>query len=683
MNTPDWNAIYTAEAPKLIAIARRYVQETATAEDLVQESFIKAMAKFGSFKGEGKLGAWLRRIVINEALMHLRKSNSDTIEISTQLPEMEDDDEVLQLHWSIDELLEAIDSLPAHHRAVFNLYALDDYKHREIAQMLDISENTSKSHLMRARIQLQSKLEAMAKEKKKERKLAGAFFFGSAAPIDAIFKKGLTNHQIKPSAAFRGNINSEASTSKGLSLTNKVWIGGGSLAVAAMAVALYFTVQSDEDLVRSAECEVRSQQLNISTPQQINISTPQQINSSTNKPAKTATISKNRIMESENNNSETILKDNNMNFKQTLGMAFIATHLFAADAFAQAGTGYNRSSFKETKARSTVQKKEEPKKEERTSKVEPAKHHNAAQVSFMYPVGSAGMLSPETECGISFNVLSGITHSVNGFELAGLSNMNRGHMDGCQISGILNQTMGHTSGLQLSGVYNYTGEYFNGLQLSGIFNYADWEMKGMQLSGIMNYAGEEMNGMQLSLVNYAKTVKGFQLGLINIADSIDSKSAGLALLSIYRNGGYREIELFSSDYMLAGANFKIGSRRLYTIFSLGYQNTDRSLWAFGAGLGTILELSPRFWVQPEAYTLAYNSNPFQYNDNLIQSHRLKLGFRYNINKHLALSLAPSVACNIHDADKGKISHIDPFRTWNNDRTVDLIYGGSFGISWWW
>ncbi|MFV0366504.1 MAG: RNA polymerase sigma factor [Mangrovibacterium sp.] len=198
---PNWNQIYKTEAPKLIATCRRYVKDHALAEDLAQESMLKAIDRYDSFRAESELGAWLRRIAINEALMYLRKSQTEPIELSKRLPEL-DGDEMLQFDWSIDELLAAIDSLPVQHRTVFNLYVLDEYKHKQVAEMLDISENTSKSHLLRARILLQAKLEAMAKEKEKKQRLAGAFVFTSTSPIDELFRQKLGKYQVAPQRAF-------------------------------------------------------------------------------------------------------------------------------------------------------------------------------------------------------------------------------------------------------------------------------------------------------------------------------------------------------------------------------------------------------------------------------------------------------------------------------------------------
>ncbi|MFV0290605.1 MAG: RNA polymerase sigma factor [Mangrovibacterium sp.] len=717
----NWNEVYQTNAPLLIAVCRRYVKDASIAEDLVQESFIKAINKINDFNGSGDIAAWLRRIVINDALMYLRKNNQNLIDEVTQLPDIHDEEEIYHYHFSLDELLNAIDSLPTNHRTVFNLYVLDGYKHKQIAEMLQMSENTSKSHLMRARVILQAKLETMANDKKKKQKLATIIFGSSTSPIDKIFQKELFDYRIQPSKNFIPKISNLPKSSIFKYSSSLKLISGIGASICITSI-FYFSIK-DDLLIHSEELSESMGVTSLHTTNSISplktdsicnyldiIDNTQKLKINQQQQKKTplaATFSKKHIIDSDNNNYvENILtQKQEMNFLKSLGVALIATQIYSSNALAQAGSGYSKSQIVEKTSKNNTQINDSTTSvdSKKKSSIEDAKYSAKAQVSFMYPIGSAGTQSPETAFDFSFNILSGITHSSNGFELAGLSNMNKGHMKGFQLAGLVNQTSGHTNGMQIAGIYNYSGEYLNGMQLAGMFNYTNSDVNGMQLSGIMNYNGENLKGMQLALVNYTRSNRGFQLGLINIADSIGEKNAALGLINIFKHGGYREIEVFSSDYMLVGANFKLGSKRLYTIFSLGYQNTAQSyyshdensisnlivndgLLAIGAGIGTILEVSPKFWIQPEAYTYTYNAwGEKMYSDQTIQSHRMKIAFRYNINSKFAFSLAPSAACNLYKINSAEISHFKPSHTFENNHnpTIDIVIGASFGLIYCW
>jgi RNA polymerase sigma factor (sigma-70 family) len=205
-----WDKKYRDNASKLIGVCRRYVQERELAEDLVQEAFITAINKHHTYLGKGSFEGWLRQIVINTALMHLRKEKTnkengrfqdeDSHELFEE-PETEDTKSIFpKAEFSDEVLFAAIDSLPLHHKMVFNLYVIDNYSHKQIAAELKISEGTSKSHLSRARKKLQEILQDQAKGKK-SKMLGIAVLFATlakAGSIDKIFKLSLKNAELKP-----------------------------------------------------------------------------------------------------------------------------------------------------------------------------------------------------------------------------------------------------------------------------------------------------------------------------------------------------------------------------------------------------------------------------------------------------------------------------------------------------
>ncbi|MCM1197506.1 MAG: sigma-70 family RNA polymerase sigma factor, partial [Clostridium sp.] len=136
-------AVYDRFAPKMFLICLRYVSDRATAEDLLQEGFVTLFSKLDSYKGDGSFEGWARKIFVTTALMYLRKKDalkmSEDIEnarhisseCSTQLQNV-----------GYKELLKLIAALPTGFRTVFNLYVLEGYSHKEIGQMLGISEVT-------------------------------------------------------------------------------------------------------------------------------------------------------------------------------------------------------------------------------------------------------------------------------------------------------------------------------------------------------------------------------------------------------------------------------------------------------------------------------------------------------------------------------------------------------------
>ena len=139
-----------------MAVCRRYVKTTEDAEEILSNGFVKVFNNISSFEGKGSFEGWMRRIMVNEALNFIRykknlfvESEDEWIENTYEDPASEDD---------AREVLALIDGLPIGYRTVFNLFAIEGYPHKEIAQMLGITESTSKSQLSKARKMLQEKI---------------------------------------------------------------------------------------------------------------------------------------------------------------------------------------------------------------------------------------------------------------------------------------------------------------------------------------------------------------------------------------------------------------------------------------------------------------------------------------------------------------------------------------------
>lgn len=152
--------LYDLLAPRMFPVCLRYVSDRSLAEDILQDGFITLFTKLSTYKGDGSFEGWARRIFITTALMTLRKK--DALKMSDELDAvrgMKADTYTPIQNLGYKELMKLITSLPTGFRTVFNLYAVEGYSHREIAEMLGITETTSRTQLSRARIWLQKKIE--------------------------------------------------------------------------------------------------------------------------------------------------------------------------------------------------------------------------------------------------------------------------------------------------------------------------------------------------------------------------------------------------------------------------------------------------------------------------------------------------------------------------------------------
>jgi RNA polymerase sigma-70 factor (ECF subfamily) len=150
--------LYNLYAGKMWPVCLRYSRNQDEAKDIMQEGFIKIFEKIGQYEGRGHFEGWLRRIIINTALSEYRKQHFLHSESDNMQDKNEKGVESIEANISATELLELIKELPPQYQMVFNLYAIEGYSHKEIAEMLEIAEGTSKSNLSRARDILQNKV---------------------------------------------------------------------------------------------------------------------------------------------------------------------------------------------------------------------------------------------------------------------------------------------------------------------------------------------------------------------------------------------------------------------------------------------------------------------------------------------------------------------------------------------
>ncbi|MDR2139944.1 MAG: sigma-70 family RNA polymerase sigma factor [Tannerella sp.] len=151
--------LYDRYSRKMMGVCLRYAGDRETARDLLQDGFIRVFTSLHTYSGTGTLEGWIRTVFVNGALEYLRKRdvlrNSTDIENMHEIP---DDEDTAVSKISAGELMEIVQALPAGFRAVFNLYALEGYSHKEIADRLHITESTSRSQYARARKWLQERI---------------------------------------------------------------------------------------------------------------------------------------------------------------------------------------------------------------------------------------------------------------------------------------------------------------------------------------------------------------------------------------------------------------------------------------------------------------------------------------------------------------------------------------------
>jgi len=316
---------------------------------------------------------------------------------------------------------------------------------------------------------------------------------------------------------------------------------------------------------------------------------------------------------------------------------------------------------------------------------------NFFQMSFIHPLGTNGKASGKTSNSLSFNILSGYTGGLDGFELSLFSSVINGNMKGCQITGFSNVNLGkaegaqigcfsnvnlgQTKGLQISGFSNlvadsaegvqisgfsnivkgnYSGAQISGfsnmvngntkgVQVSGFANIATGISKGNQISGFSNVAVGESDGAQISgFFNYTRKNKGLQLGFINVADSSEGVSIGF--MSIVKQGYYK-LNLFTDEMLMVNFNFKMGSNKFYNIWGLS-ANTE--MWGVTYGIGTRIrsEKKTNFNIDLSATNMSYKKI-FE----LQTCMKTKIESDVNIKINKKLDLFAGLSYNVFVSDK--------------------------------
>jgi RNA polymerase sigma-70 factor (ECF subfamily) len=152
---------------RFTGICCRYVGIVDQAEDIMISGFMKIFDKIYQYKGEGSFEAWMTRIMVNESLSYIRRNKNMWLNVSIESADREPDYSMADSHLDSEQALSMIDELPIGYRTVFNLFVMEGYSHKEIGELLQITEGASKSQLSRAKAQLKSKILAFEEKMKK------------------------------------------------------------------------------------------------------------------------------------------------------------------------------------------------------------------------------------------------------------------------------------------------------------------------------------------------------------------------------------------------------------------------------------------------------------------------------------------------------------------------------------
>lgn len=154
--------LYERFSGKMYSLCLRYIKEETEAEDVLVGGFMKIFNKIEQYQRGGSFEGWIRKIMVNESLQYIRQNKNMYLQVDIENAQYSFNADAVESQLAAEDLLKMVGRLPMGYRTIFNLYAIEGYSHQEIADMLDISVNTSKSQLSRARALLQKTLSSVS-----------------------------------------------------------------------------------------------------------------------------------------------------------------------------------------------------------------------------------------------------------------------------------------------------------------------------------------------------------------------------------------------------------------------------------------------------------------------------------------------------------------------------------------
>ncbi|CAH8282590.1 RNA polymerase sigma-70 factor (ECF subfamily) [Mariniflexile fucanivorans] len=161
-NREAQHMLYELHAPKMFSICRCYIKDVQHAEEAMLNGFFKVFTNLKSFREEGSFEGWIRRIMVRESISFLRQQKNIEFPVE-EIDFKNTHNDAINIDIEVDQIQQLIDALPEGYKMVFVMYAIEGYKHHEIATMLNITEGTSKSQLFKTRKMLQERLKELNK----------------------------------------------------------------------------------------------------------------------------------------------------------------------------------------------------------------------------------------------------------------------------------------------------------------------------------------------------------------------------------------------------------------------------------------------------------------------------------------------------------------------------------------
>lgn len=154
-NQRSQHELYELFASKMLSVCRQYIKRQEVAEEVMLGGFLKVFTHLNSYKNEGSFEGWIRRIMVNESISQLRRDKKLLFNEDVEVENTKSHVAYIETELEVNEIQKLIDALPEGYKTVFVLYAVEGYKHSEIAELLQVSESTSKTQLFKARKMLQ------------------------------------------------------------------------------------------------------------------------------------------------------------------------------------------------------------------------------------------------------------------------------------------------------------------------------------------------------------------------------------------------------------------------------------------------------------------------------------------------------------------------------------------------
>jgi hypothetical protein len=304
---------------------------------------------------------------------------------------------------------------------------------------------------------------------------------------------------------------------------------------------------------------------------------------------------------------------------------------------------------------------------------------NKGDVKHVQAAGLTNLVGGSVQGFQAGGLLNSVLDSIQGFQAAGIVNDVRESADGWQAAGIFNHVRKDLNGVQVAGISNLVSNNSNGVQIGGIGNVVK-NIEGLQVAGIANIARHEMRGIQIGgIFNYAKKMRGVQIGLINFADTSSGISVGLIN---WVSKGYHKISLSTNDVFDYQAGIKTGNAKLYSILiGAATFKEGEKVYSAGLGFGHDLIISNKFSAAAEISSQVLYLGNFD-SPNILN--RGQLNFQVKITKGISLFAGPSYS--IYSTDRavssstGYKQRIGPPGSFNSISSTRSWLGWNAGIT---